>query len=122
MTVYDVLIVGGGPTGLSAAITTAKKGLTTLIIEEHPIIGHPLACGEGISADKLLTLENMPKIDKKLNDQILRLQQPETFIERIINAQRFFFGKQGVATAKLQTVTINRPLFDQFMAKQAEDI
>ena len=67
MAVYDVLIIGGGPTGLSAAITTAKKDLTTLIIEEHPIIGHPLACGEGISTDKLLSLENMPKINGKFN-------------------------------------------------------
>ncbi|MFX0141994.1 MAG: NAD(P)/FAD-dependent oxidoreductase [Candidatus Hodarchaeota archaeon] len=122
MIVYDVLIIGGGPTGLSAANTTAKKDLTTLIIEEHPIIGHPLACGEGISANKLLSLENMPKMDKQLDEQILRLQQHESFVERVINAQRFFFGKQGVATAKLQTVTINRPLFDQLMAKQAQDL
>ncbi len=122
MTVYDVLIIGGGPTGLSAAITTAKKDLTTLIIEEHPIIGHPLACGEGISANKLFSLENMPKIEKQLDDQILRLQRPESFIERVINDQRFFFGKHGVATAKIQTVTINRPLFDQLMAKQAQQL
>ncbi|MFX0122926.1 MAG: NAD(P)/FAD-dependent oxidoreductase [Candidatus Hodarchaeota archaeon] len=122
MTVYDVLIIGGGPTGLSAAITTAKKGLRTLIIEEHPKIGHPLACGEGISASKLFSLENMPKMDTQLDNQILRLQKHESFIERVINAQRFFFGKQGVATAKLQTVTINRPLFDQLMAKQSQDL
>lgn len=122
MTVYDVLIIGGGPTGLSAAITTAKKGLTTLVIEEHPIIGHPLACGEGISVNKLFSLENMPKIDIQHDDQILSLQKRESFVERVINAQRFYFGKRGVATAKMETVTINRPLFDQLMAKQCQDL
>jgi flavin-dependent dehydrogenase len=40
----------------------------------------------------------------------------------MINAQRFFFGKHGVATAKIQTVTINRPLFDQLMGKQVLDL
>jgi digeranylgeranylglycerophospholipid reductase len=122
LAVYDVLVIGGGPTGLSAAITTSKKGLKTIIVEEHPVIGHPLACGEGISASKLFSLENMPKIENQFSNQILSLQKRESFVERMINAQRFFFGKQGVATAKIQTFTINRPLFDQLMAKQAEEL
>ena len=43
MLYYDVLIIGGGPSGLSAAITTAKNGLNTAIVEEHLEIGYPLA-------------------------------------------------------------------------------
>ncbi|MHA2243431.1 MAG: NAD(P)/FAD-dependent oxidoreductase [Candidatus Hodarchaeales archaeon] len=122
MAVYDVLIIGGGPTGLSAAITTAKIGLTTIVIEEHNIIGQPLACGEGISANKLFSLENMPKLNTQIDDQVLRLQQQESFIERVINSQRFFLGTKGVATAKLKTVTINRPIFDQILAKNAQNM
>ncbi|MFX0014546.1 MAG: NAD(P)/FAD-dependent oxidoreductase [Promethearchaeota archaeon] len=121
MTIFDVLVVGGGPTGLSAAITTAKLGLNTLVIEEHTTIGHPLACGEGISAEKLISLENMPKKDTQLDDHALKLQRHKSFIERVINAQRFFFGEKGVATSKINTVTINRPLFDQLMAKDAQN-
>jgi len=33
-TVYDVLIVGGGPAGTSAAIYTVRAGLTTLIVDK----------------------------------------------------------------------------------------
>ncbi|MFW9903096.1 MAG: NAD(P)/FAD-dependent oxidoreductase [Candidatus Thorarchaeota archaeon] len=122
MVVYDVLVIGGGPTGLSAAITTVKKDLKTLLVEEHPVIGHPLACGEGISTSKFFSLENMPKIENQFDNQILKLQHRESFIERMINAQRFFFGKLGVATANIETFTINRPLFDQIMAKEAQKL
>ncbi|PZS01985.1 MAG: pyridine nucleotide-disulfide oxidoreductase [Candidatus Chloroheliales bacterium] len=36
---YDVIIIGGGPTGLSAAIYTARDGLDTLLIERAAIGG-----------------------------------------------------------------------------------
>ena len=36
---YDVLIIGGGPTGLSAAIYTAREGMDTLIIEKGGLGG-----------------------------------------------------------------------------------
>lgn len=31
---YDVIIIGGGPTGLTAAIYTAREGMDTLVIEK----------------------------------------------------------------------------------------
>ena len=120
MSSYDVIIIGGGPTGLSAASTIAKRtDLKTIVLEEHSEIGNPLACGEGISVEKLLSLENMPKAKNLNGGQILKLQESDSFIERTINSQRFFFGLRGVATSKLNIVTINRPLFDQIIAKNA---
>ncbi len=120
MTYYDVIVIGGGPTGLSTSITTTKEGgLKTLILEEHFEIGNPLACGEGISIEKLLTLENMPSVKNQLNESTLMLQKHESFVERSIISQRFFFGEKSVATSNLNTVTINRPLFDQLLAKEA---
>ncbi|MHA1972231.1 MAG: NAD(P)/FAD-dependent oxidoreductase [Candidatus Hodarchaeales archaeon] len=120
MDFYDVIIIGGGPTGLSAAITTSKSDLTTLVLEEHPTIGKPLACGEGISLGKLTTLNNAPRPGSYLSENQLSLQHQKSFIEREITIQRFFFGEKGVATSHLRTLTINRPLFDQIMAKNAE--
>ena len=46
---YDVIIIGAGPTGGAAAINSAKQNLKTLILEEHPKIGEPVHCGECLS-------------------------------------------------------------------------
>ena len=36
---YQVAVIGAGPAGLRAAITAAKAGLTTLLIDDQPAIG-----------------------------------------------------------------------------------
>jgi digeranylgeranylglycerophospholipid reductase len=46
----DVLVVGGGPAGCSAARAAAKSGLKTILIEEDTEIGNPVQCAEGIGA------------------------------------------------------------------------
>lgn len=39
---YDVIIAGGGPAGLSAAIITARNKCDTLLIESSKAFGHPI--------------------------------------------------------------------------------
>lgn len=41
---YDVVIVGAGPTGTTAARLCAKAGLSTMVLEEHATIGYPVQC------------------------------------------------------------------------------
>ena len=45
----DVLVIGAGPGGGNAALQSAKRGLSTIIIEDHSAIGTPVHCGECIS-------------------------------------------------------------------------
>ncbi|MEK6902164.1 MAG: NAD(P)/FAD-dependent oxidoreductase, partial [archaeon] len=48
-TVYDIVVIGAGPAGGSAAMYAAKKGMKTVILEEHASIGDPVHCGECLS-------------------------------------------------------------------------
>lgn len=46
---YDVAIVGAGPAGASAALEAAKSGASVIVLEEHPQVGLPVQCGEGLT-------------------------------------------------------------------------
>ncbi len=56
---YDVVIVGGGPAGCRLAEGTARKGFSTLIIEEHPSIGSPVQCA-GLVSPRTVRMVNPP--------------------------------------------------------------
>ncbi len=46
---YDVVVVGGGPSGSLTARYAAAGGARTLMIEKRQEIGSPVRCGEGIA-------------------------------------------------------------------------
>lgn len=41
---WDVIVVGAGPSGSYAAYRLAKSGLRVQLIEEHPVVGEPRHC------------------------------------------------------------------------------
>ena len=45
---YDVVVVGGGPSGSMSAIEIAKSGYSVCILEKDRDIGMPVRCGEAI--------------------------------------------------------------------------
>ncbi len=57
-TFYDVVIVGGGPTGLTTSIYTAREGLNTLVIEK---------AGLGGQAGITQVLDNFPGFDEGIS-------------------------------------------------------
>ncbi|MHA2365438.1 MAG: NAD(P)-binding protein, partial [Candidatus Hodarchaeales archaeon] len=75
---FDVAIVGAGPAGLSAATLTAKIGLKTVVFEEHPVIGIPVQCGEGVSR-QLLDYHNIDHKNGKSDLIKIHLQEQKFY-------------------------------------------
>ena len=61
--ICDVLVVGAGPGGGSAALHAARLGLDVIVIEDHKEIGTPVHCGECISDIALSNLDLRPNDD-----------------------------------------------------------
>lgn len=51
---YDLVVVGAGPAGSTAARFAAERGLAVLLLEKRQEIGSPVRCAEGINRDMLL--------------------------------------------------------------------
>jgi digeranylgeranylglycerophospholipid reductase len=50
---YDVVVVGAGPAGATAACVAAEAGMDVLLVEKRQEIGSPVRCAEGVGHDLL---------------------------------------------------------------------
>ena len=55
---YDLIVIGAGPAGTSAAITCARSGASVLLLERGRFPRHKV-CGEFVSAESLDLLANL---------------------------------------------------------------
>jgi digeranylgeranylglycerophospholipid reductase len=107
-TLCDVLVVGGGPAGCSAARASAMNGAKTILVEEHEEIGKPVQCAEGIG--KYL----IPFLPFKIPAEQLRWEiKGMTFWARDILIER----NGGIWSG----YTIDRGKWDSYLASLAQD-
>ena len=103
---YDVAVVGAGPAGSNAAYECAKNGYKVIILEEDPVVGVPVQCGEGLSCFALQHL------DLKPNDE---------FVSANISRLRVIFTNGNWISVHDGGYELDRDKFDQFLVKRATD-
>ena len=104
MTVCDVLVVGAGPGGGNAALQCSRKGLSTIIIEDHPEIGTPVHCGECIS---------------EIACQNLELTLPEEVISKRVHGIRVIFPDGTEKRLTEEGYVLEKHLFERWITDEA---
>ena len=105
---YDVIVVGAGPAGATAAYIAARHGAHVLLLEEHTQIGRPIQC------TGLLSLRGW------------RLARaPDTLIVRTITGVRVHSPDGSVYELggdRVRAYVINRDRFDQYLVERAAKV
>ncbi|MBI5681332.1 MAG: NAD(P)/FAD-dependent oxidoreductase [Methanobacterium sp.] len=107
----DVLVVGAGPAGSSAAKHAALNGAKVLMIEKKSEIGAPKRCAEGVSKDGLIKLGIEPS-SRWITSEIdgIRMVSP--------GGTDVWLTEDTVKLPEMGYV-VERKVFDKFMAMDA---
>ncbi|HIF91438.1 MAG TPA: NAD(P)/FAD-dependent oxidoreductase, partial [Candidatus Poseidoniales archaeon] len=103
----DVLVIGAGPGGGSAALHLRRAGLSTIIVEADPEVGTPVHCGECLSQ---MAVDNL---DLELPDHVKALD---------VKGIRIIFPD---GTKKLLSETgyvLDKHLFERWLVQESCDI
>lgn len=103
----DIVVVGAGPSGSMAARSAAEHGRHVILIEEHPDVGIPVYCAEGLSLSGLKEAGVEPSssiVSQKINKA--RVYAPnKTYLE--------------LTSSSWVGYTINRDIFDRVLSENA---
>ncbi|MEC8626411.1 MAG: NAD(P)/FAD-dependent oxidoreductase, partial [Candidatus Thermoplasmatota archaeon] len=102
----DLVVIGAGPGGGSAALHASRLGMSVMVLEADPEIGTPVHCGECLS---------------HLATEQLELDLPEDVIALAVDGVRVIFPD---GTAKLLTepgYVLEKHLFERWIMEQAEE-
>ena len=104
MSTCDVLVIGAGPGGGNAALQSARRGLSTILIEDHPAIGTPVHCGECISEIACHNLD---------------LDLPEHVISKRVHGIRVIFPDGTEKCLTEEGYVLEKHLFERWIADEA---
>jgi len=104
----DVLVVGGGPAGCSAAAGAAEEGMDTVLIEKEDEIGKPVECAEGIGSYLL---------------PLVPFDIPDELLEWRIDGMKMQTRDHEVTRrgALWRGWSLDREKWDKWLAKEASD-
>jgi digeranylgeranylglycerophospholipid reductase len=99
---YDVLVVGAGPAGGTAAWFMAKKGLKVLVVEKKKAIGIPVTCAEVLSWK---------------TKEVIEL--PDHVVDHQLSRHALYRDHVKVAERGFSAFMINRGELDRYLALEA---
>lgn len=103
---YDVVVVGAGPAGTTAAHFAAERGLQVLLLEKRQEIGSPVRCAEGINRDMLLPF--LEPEERWISTKVKRSQM----VAEDTGEARSFAGEET-------GYVLERRVFDRVLAEKA---
>jgi digeranylgeranylglycerophospholipid reductase len=109
MSEYDVVVVGAGPGGSTAAKSCAEEGLNVLIVEKRQEIGAPVRCAEGVSKSELASLVEIKK----------RWIAAEVAGAKVYSPDNTVITLSAEQAGNEVGYILERKIFDRWLAKQA---
>jgi digeranylgeranylglycerophospholipid reductase len=103
----DIVVVGAGPAGSLAARSAAENGAQVILLEEHPEVGFPVYCAEGLSLNGL-------------KDAGVKAKPPITCQE--ITKARVYAPDMNfveLTSSNWRGFTLNRDAFDRALSENA---
>ncbi len=105
---YDVVVVGAGPAGSTAARYAARSGASVLLLEKDRQVGVPVRCAEGVGEAGLLA--SVDAVDPK-------------WVSREINGVTFVPPNgNSVELATQRGYILERKIFDASLAEMAVNV
>ena len=113
-TKVDVLVVGSGPAGSTAAMYAAKGGASVMMLERRSEVGTPVRCGEYMPSNGEIV-----KMFPNLTDEGSLFDIPSKLVCRETLGIKLVDPKEKITLLDMPGYTIDRDLFDQYLAKCA---
>lgn len=111
---YDVVIIGAGPAGSTAAFYAAKSGASVLLLDKKREIGSPIQCA-GFLPDVKEIQALLP--DARMPDFLK--DYPDSCILQPITTQRIIPPNLNIKEFAVKGAVLDRRRYDQFLAEQA---
>jgi len=111
---YDIIVIGAGPAGSTAAKYAAENGASVLLIDKKKDLGSPIQCGGFLphyeELQELLPSAELPSTLEKI---------PTSSIHTSTHIHRFFSPNLDPKEFGVEADALDRARFDKHLAREA---